>query len=53
MGHFGPKLIDSAPSKLRMHSKDFLKFCTMKGAKRHTKFILVIFAKKDLVEGVK
>ena len=34
---------------LQMHSKDFLKFCTMKGAKRHMKFIFVIFAKKILL----
>ena len=51
MGHFGPKTLYSASSKLQMHSKDFVKFCTMKGAKRHVKFILVIFAKKYLVEG--
>ena len=34
-----------------MCSKDFLKVSTIKGPKRHIRFILAIFAKKDLVEG--
>ena len=41
---------NSAFSKLRMDSKEFVKLCTMKGTKKHMKFILVIFAKKDPVE---
>ena len=48
MGHFAAKT--SASSKVWTHSKDFLKFCTLKGAKRHVKFMLRV-CKKDLVEG--
>ena len=48
MGHFGPKII-VRPQSSGFTLKIFLKFFTMKGAKEHMKFILVIFAKKILL----
>ena len=36
--HIGPK--NDASSELLIRCKDFLKFCTMKGAKRYMKMIL-------------
>ena len=36
-------------SKLQIRSKDFVKFCTMKGTRKHMKFILVVFQKRTLL----
>ena len=53
VGVNGPFLAQtySASLKLLMHSKDFLKFCTVKGAIRHIKSILFFFLQKKFVEG--
>ena len=42
MGHFGPKIVHNSGSAGRI----FLKFCTMKGADRSIRMILIIFQKK-------
>ena len=43
MAHFGPK--NDEFSEIRIRSKDFLKFSTMKGATRYMKIILMFFLK--------
>ena len=52
MGSFGSKLAhphNSASSRMGFKDIFFLKVCIMKEAKRHRKFILVVFAKKVLM----
>ena len=52
MGHFGPEIIVH-PQSSKCTLKIYFKFCTMKWAKRHMKFILVIFGKKKILLRVK
>ena len=44
MGYFNPKI--THPQKLFICSKDFFKFCTMKGAKRYMKITSIVLPKK-------
>ena len=39
----------SAFSKLKICFKDFVKFCTLKGAKKHMKIVLMVFPKKKKI----
>ena len=47
MGHFVSKL--AGPHNSGCALRIFLKFCTMKGAKRHMNFMFVVFTKKILL----